>query len=205
MVKNLLLVLSMCLAAPPSPAGDPPRRVLFICTGNYFRSAFAEHYFNFLSARNQKLGAGDPLRKKVPWLAESRGMDLSQLSSSQRAARMSRYTVERLRKLGVPVPEEPRSRLPLHTPTLLSLQDLERFDRVIAMHDPSHRPMLRRFIAHHQAQGQVKDPRTLEDRVTYWNIEDVTLAPVIPLTPRQQADRSLDQLQKEVEALFGAL
>ena len=39
------------------------RRVLFICTGNYYRSRFAEAVFNHLAER-----------RKLPWRAFSRGL-----------------------------------------------------------------------------------------------------------------------------------
>src|ERR1700736_4159477 len=45
----------------------PPKekRVLFLCTGNYYRSRFAEILFNFLAGR---MG--------LPWKASSRGLAL---------------------------------------------------------------------------------------------------------------------------------
>jgi protein-tyrosine phosphatase len=173
--------------------------VLFICTGNFFRSAFAEHYFNFLATQNRRLEPGDPRRKRVVWVAESRGLDLAQLSPTQRAARMSAFAVERLKQLKVPLPMA--GPLPAHTPSVLTVADLEKSDRVIALHDPTHRPMLRRFM---EKRG-VRAPNPLLDRVTYWNIEDVVRSPVIPLTPAQQAARALDEVQKAVEQLFASL
>ena len=153
MVK-FLWIAPMALSLIPLQAADPPvRRVLFVCTGNFFRSAFAEHYFNHLAAANRRLPADDPRRKAVAWVAESRGLDPAQLSSTQRAARMSQYTVARLRQLGIPVPTDPATRLPTHTPRRLVLSDLERCERVVAMHDASHRPMLRRLLARGGGRG----------------------------------------------------
>ena len=203
MLRQVVFLVLAALAAAPARSGDAPGgRVLFICTGNFFRSAFAEHYFNHLVAQNQKLPPGDPARKKLLWVAESRGLDLAQLSPTQRAARMSAFTVARLKQLKVPVPLDAGAR-PAHTPTLLTLPDLERCDRVIAMHDPSHRPMLRRFIERHK--GRVRDPQALLERVTYWNIADVIPTLAIPLSVPQQAERALDAVQKAVDALFASL
>ena len=177
--------------------------VLFVCTGNFFRSAFAEHYFNHLSDQDRRLDPRDPRRKPAVWRAESRGLDPDQLSPSQKAARMSRYAVERLRRLSVPFAVEAATGLPAHLPTLLALADLERCERVVALHDASHRPMLRRFVD--LRRDQARDPEALLDRVVYWDIDDVTAAPAVPLTPRQQAERSLDQVQQAVQALFASL
>jgi len=201
---RFLFILQMTLFTLSLQAADPPvRRVLFVCTGNFFRSAFAERYFNHLAAENRELPEGDPRRKGVVWVAESRGLDPAQLSPGQRAARMSRFALARLRQLGIPVPTDPATRLPAHTPRPLALPDLERCQRIVAMHDASHRPMLRRFLA--QRKDQVRDPEALLARVTYWNIDDVTATPAIPLTPQQQADRSLDEVQRAVARLFADL
>ena len=56
------------------------RTVLFLCTGNYYRSRYAEHYFNAHAA-----GTG--------WRADSRGFEPSPLNpgpiNSQAAARLA--------------------------------------------------------------------------------------------------------------------
>ena len=113
---------------------------------------------------------------------------------------MSAFAVERLKQLKVPLSMAPGP-LPAHTPTVLTVPDLEKSDRVIALHDPTHRPMLRRFMEKHGARA----PNPLLDRVIYWNIEDVVRSPAIPLTPAQQAARALDAVQKAVEQLFTSL
>jgi protein-tyrosine phosphatase len=46
-----------------SPAADTPRRVLFICTGNFYRSRFAEAVFNYHAEQ-----------REIPWAAFSRGL-----------------------------------------------------------------------------------------------------------------------------------
>jgi protein-tyrosine phosphatase len=47
------------------------RTVLFLCTANYYRSRFAEFYFNSIAA-----AAG------LPWQAESRGLSLNVVPST---------------------------------------------------------------------------------------------------------------------------
>jgi protein-tyrosine phosphatase len=52
------------LPPEPSTSLDPPqRRVLFICTGNYYRSRFAEAIFNHHAEQ-----------RRIPWTAFSRGL-----------------------------------------------------------------------------------------------------------------------------------
>ena len=46
-----------------SPAADAPKRILFICTGNFYRSRFAEAIFNHHAEQ-----------RKIPWTAFSRGL-----------------------------------------------------------------------------------------------------------------------------------
>jgi protein-tyrosine phosphatase len=48
-----------------SASGDTLRRVLFICTGNFYRSRFAEAVFNHYAELRQ-----------IPWKAFSRGLDV---------------------------------------------------------------------------------------------------------------------------------
>jgi len=45
---------------------DHRATALFLCTGNYYRSRFAECYFRHLSAKYQ-----------LPWLADSRGLQIA--------------------------------------------------------------------------------------------------------------------------------
>jgi protein-tyrosine phosphatase len=204
MHRLAMFMLLLGLAFLPAQAGDAPGgKVLFLCTGNIFRSAFAEHYFNFLAARNLKLDPADPRRKKTLWRAESRGLDLQQLSPSQRAARMSKFAVDRLDQLQAGLPRL-AGNLPDHTPTPLAVADLEGADRVIAMHEPSHKPMLQRFVVQHQAQFKdPKAPNALLARVVYWNIEDVI--PGAAVSVPRQAERALDAVQKAVDQLFESL
>ena len=64
------------------------KTVLFLCSGNYYRSRFAEHFFNY-HAKN------DGLR----WRADSRGI----VGRHNNPGPISRYAVERLDELGIPL------------------------------------------------------------------------------------------------------
>ena len=61
--------------------------VLFLCTGNYYRSRYAEILFNWHAA-----GGG------LAWEAQSRGLD----PDPRNAGPMSVSTMAALRKLGIP-------------------------------------------------------------------------------------------------------
>jgi protein-tyrosine phosphatase len=97
------------------------KTVLFLCTGNYYRSRFAEHYFNFLVRRNG-----------LNWRAESRGLRLG----APNIGAISHYTVERLAALGVSFAEAHRN------PLAVALADLEAADLVVALYDAEHRPFV---------------------------------------------------------------
>jgi protein-tyrosine phosphatase len=102
-----------------------PRTVLFLCTGNYYRSRFAEAVFNDLARR-----AG------LDWVATSRGLALERgrgnvgpISVHARAALAAR---------GVPLAE------PARDPLACAAADLSDADLVVALKEAEHRPYLAR-------------------------------------------------------------
>lgn len=97
-----------------------PQIVLFVCTGNYYRSRYAELYFN---AR-----AIPTLR----WRAESRGFQLS----VHNAGPIATCVPDRLATLGLHI--APEMRFPLQ----LQEQDLVRASRIIALDEREHRPYI---------------------------------------------------------------
>lgn len=97
--------------------------VLFLCTGNYYRSRFAEILFDYLSA-----AAG------LGWTADSRGLALER--GQHNVGPIAQQTIVRLNDLGVPTGETHRMPLPLE------VTDLERAAHVVAVREDEHRLLL---------------------------------------------------------------
>jgi protein-tyrosine phosphatase len=124
--------------------------VLFLCSGNYYRSRFAELVFNHLAAR-------DTVRAAAAWVADSAGLTPEHFESNP--GPLSSRVIAAAAERGIRVP------LPHRPPRAVSSQLLERATRVIALNEPEHRALLRaRFPA-------------WVDRVAYWNFPDVDIAP----------------------------
>jgi protein-tyrosine phosphatase len=100
--------------------------VLFLCTGNYYRSRFAEILFNHLAAE-----------RGLPWRAESRGLDLK---ISRNVGPLSPHTREACRARGLALLE------PLRLPEPLCEEDLRDAHLVIAVKEAEHRPYLQRLF-----------------------------------------------------------
>ena len=94
---------------------------LFLCTGNYYRSRFAEHYFNALCRQ-----------RGLAWQASSRGLQPSQ----ENLGAISRYASDRLRAQGIELGAE------LRMPMDLQRSDLIEADITVAVNEVEHRPMM---------------------------------------------------------------
>ena len=96
------------------------KRVLFICTANYYRSRFAEALFNF-HADKRNLG----------WTAQSRGLATYLVNED-----LSRCTAHALHERGIDL---------AHTSlagSQLTEVDLENSDLLIALEEKEHRPLI---------------------------------------------------------------
>ena len=96
------------------------RAVLFLCTGNYYRSRFAEILFNSLA---EKMG--------LPWRAASRGLALERGVNNVGA--MAVEALARLEVLGIRAGDAV-TRLPVQ----VMADDLERADRIVALKQAEH-------------------------------------------------------------------
>jgi protein-tyrosine phosphatase len=98
------------------------KTILFLCTGNYYRSRFSEYLFNDLA-----------LKRSLNWEADSRGLALERGTSNVGA--ISHYAKTGLLERGIPLPDDLRYPLPL------TEQDLTAAARVIAVDESEHRPL----------------------------------------------------------------
>ena len=98
-------------------------KILFLCTGNYYRSRFAEELFNHL--------AGE---EGLNWRADSCGLDLG--SGIFNIGPLHPVTAITLKKMGVTLSK------PSRPPRDLCESDLRGSARVIALKDAEHRPMM---------------------------------------------------------------
>ena len=118
------------------------KTILFLCTGNYYRSRFAEVYFNSVAA---KMG--------MPWKATSSGLALER--GLHNIGPMAPASIEALRALRVN-DAAAFARMPRPATT----EDFETASFVVGLKKDEHLPLMReRFPA-------------WADKVEYWNVED---------------------------------
>jgi protein-tyrosine phosphatase len=129
-----------------TPSNQRRKRLLFICSGNYYRSRLAEILFNHLASE-----AG------LAWDAQSRG-----LLSTGELKGMSEHSIaylksQKLQRLAA----EPRN------PLVADVEDLTDSDLVIGMCQEEHRSMVeQKFLALAKALHKA-------GRIRYWNIYDI--------------------------------
>ena len=96
-------------------------QLLFLCTGNYYRSRFAEYYFRHLATQ-----------AKLDWTVDSRALCIT----ASNVGPLSRHTVKECARLGIET-GEPRM------PIALTDKDLEQASLTIAVKETEHRPLMR--------------------------------------------------------------
>jgi protein-tyrosine phosphatase len=140
--------------------------VLFLCTGNYYRSRFAEEYFNS-KARE----------KGILHRASSRGL-AENFERHKNPGPMSLDALSELRRCGVIM------RRPIRKPQRLSGAEVPYFDLIICMDKKEHRPMVQ------------KRPSLKGKAVIYWNIKDLIDIPASIALPecRRKIDLLIQNL-----------
>jgi protein-tyrosine phosphatase len=119
------------------------RRILFLCTGNYYRSRMAEEYFN---ARAREL--------KIDWRSDSRGL-ASDKHGSGNVGPMSDDARRMLERAGVQINKGKRM------PLKVLESDLSEAEIVVAMSRREHLEMLSEM--HPQYYNAVR----------FWDVEDI--------------------------------
>jgi protein-tyrosine phosphatase len=125
-----------------SMAKHSDNTILFLCTGNYYRSRFAEILFNSVAA---KMG--------LPWQALSRGLALERGVNNVGPAAVE--ATRALEAMGIRATDA-LTRLPAQ----LTAEDLETANRIIALKQSEHLPLL-----------QERFPVWVE-KVEFWHVDD---------------------------------
>jgi protein-tyrosine phosphatase len=99
------------------------RKALFLCTGNYYRSRFAEAWFNHLAVERQ-----------LPWRADSRALAIERGTCN--VGPISPLVAAELSRLGVVAPE------PCRFPLACTVADLASADLIVALKEAEHRSLL---------------------------------------------------------------
>jgi len=99
------------------------KRVLFLCTGNYYRSRFAEELFNHYA----KL-------ERIQWRASSRALAIKR--GRENVGPISQFVIEALTDRNITPTGS--SRFPL----LCRIDDLQSADVVVALKEAEHRALL---------------------------------------------------------------
>jgi protein-tyrosine-phosphatase len=106
---------------PQTGADRRVRTVLFLCTGNFYRSRFAELYFNHLAEE-----------RDLKWRAVSRGLRLT----DKNVGPIATCTLAALTARGAAAPADPG------LPRQATIEDFAAADLVIAVKRAEHEPMI---------------------------------------------------------------
>lgn len=106
------------------------QKLLFLCSGNYYRSRFAEEYFNHLAEI-----------KGLNWKAFSKGLSQN-MPSPNNPGSISKHTIEALEQRKINGKELKR------LPKSMKKDDFLKYDRIIALSEVEHRPMLEARFSH---------------------------------------------------------
>ena len=142
------------------------QRLLFLCTGNYYRSRFSEEYFIHFAEKNG-----------LPWTAYSAGLSRN-IDELRNPGPISRYTLEKLKELEIT--PKAAERFPVSVDQSL----LDDHHHTIAVCDREHRPMV---LSHFPDYVH---------KIEFWDVEDIEyISPTVALHQLQEyLDRCLEKM-----------
>jgi protein-tyrosine phosphatase len=146
--------------------------VLFLCTGNYYRSRFVEILFNHLARE-----------RGICWRAESRGLDLK--IGTCNVGPLSVHARDACAARGLPLPE------PLRMPAAACKRDFTSARLVVALKEAEHRPYLARLFPawqDHVRYWHVHDLDASSASVAMAELEMLVRALIDELAPPTRAD-----------------
>lgn len=100
-----------------------PKKILFLCTGNYYRSRFAEELFNLKASKLD-----------IPYFADSAALGLEGAKSNY--GPISWHTIAGLQARGITLAQTIRH------PKAVTISDLESAFMIVAMNKSEHHPMV---------------------------------------------------------------
>lgn len=118
------------------------KNILFLCTGNYYRSRFAEILFNSIAEK-----------MSLPWAATSKALALER--GLNNIGPMAPSAIEAVKALGIRA-----AHAVTRFPAAVISEDFERAHRVIALKRDEHLPLM-----------QERHPDWSE-KIEYWHVED---------------------------------
>jgi protein-tyrosine phosphatase len=133
------------------------KTILFLCTGNYYRSRFAEELFNHHAER-----------AKLDWIARSRGLALER--GTHNIGPISPFALHALKEMAIGARGADRF------PQQCTVADLAAADFIVAVKEEEHRPLMRERFAeweHRLDYWKVHD------------VEDVAPAEALPLLSQE--------------------
>jgi protein-tyrosine phosphatase len=130
--------------------------LLFLCTGNYYRSRFCEAWFNHLAQQ-----------RGLRWQADSCGL-APDVTVFGNLGPLSPYTQQALRQLGVRLPAS------LRHPRPAQPADFAQAQHIIALSRDEHAPMVAQHFSAYAAA------------VEYWQVSDLPLTTPAPAVAAMQ-------------------